>query len=226
MPSSREVAVAQLPQHGHVALLAGLRRLGHERHVREQWVPDQLAELPETDQPGADGRVPVLTRPARVRGVVGVHQPHPAGDRAVERGEQARHGARRGQVVAGREQVAGVQADTRPRLAGSPGEAAQPSGLDAKTWITSAPMAAACARPRVARPPAASTCDPIGGPTAGQKPTSRVMVLPRGAWSTGLKSKTLLKKPNRCTLTWNPAFSISRVASCTDMPIGSGTGTS
>src|SRR5690242_8026369 len=61
---------------------------------------------------------------------------------------------------------------------------------------------------------------------AGQKPTSRVMVLPRGAWPTGLKSKTLLKKPNRCTLTWNPAFSISRVASCTDMPIGSGTGTS
>ena len=67
---------------------------------------------------------------------------------------------------------------------------------------------------------------PDQGTHAGQKPTSRVMVLPRGAWSTGLKSKTLLKKPNRCTLTWNPAFSISRVASCTDMPIGSGTGTS
>src|SRR6266700_708487 len=62
--------------------------------------------------------------------------------------------------------------------------------------------------------------------TAGQKPTSRVMVLPRGASPTGLKSNTLLKKPNRFTLTWNPAFWSSVVASCTDMPIGSGTATS
>ena len=30
-------------------------------------------------------------------------------------------------------------------------------------------------------------------------------MLPRGAWPTGLKSNTLLKKPNLFTLTWNPA---------------------
>src|SRR5579859_5218806 len=60
----------------------------------------------------------------------------------------------------------------------------------------------------------------------GQKPTSRVMVLPFGACPTGLKSKTLLKKPNLLTVTWNPALSRSWVASWTDMPIGSGTATS
>src|ERR1700761_2805167 len=67
-----------------------------------------------------------------------------------------------------------------------------------------------------------SACRQAGG----QKPTSRVMVLPRGAWPTGLKSNTLLLTKYLFTLTWNPASSSSLVAFCTVMPIGSGTLTS
>src|SRR5437016_6042529 len=59
----------------------------------------------------------------------------------------------------------------------------------------------------------------------GQKPASRVMVLPRGAWPTGLKSNTLLNGPYLFTRTWNPAAWSSRVACSTDMPIGYGTAT-
>jgi len=54
-------------------------------------------------------------------------------------------------------------------------------------------------------------------------PMSRVMVAPRGAWPSGLKSNTLLKRPYLFTLTWNPAPSSSRVACSTVMPIGFGT---
>src|SRR6266436_4328955 len=59
-----------------------------------------------------------------------------------------------------------------------------------------------------------------------QKPTSRVMVLPRGAWLTGLKSNTLLNGPYLFTWTWNPAPCRTWVACSTDMPIGLGTLTS
>src|SRR4249920_4013871 len=58
-------------------------------------------------------------------------------------------------------------------------------------------------------------------------PTARVMTLPGGAWPSGLKFQTLLPKPpNLVTLTWNPAFSSSRVASVASIPIGLGTLTS
>jgi len=87
------------------------RRLHDEWHVRQQRVRQQLAEGRDADRAGADRLVPVPLGPAAEDGVVGVHQLHPprAGHR-TNLGQHRLDPARRGQVVPGGEQVAGVEA--------------------------------------------------------------------------------------------------------------------
>src|SRR5271166_441541 len=61
--------------------------------------------------------------------------------------------------------------------------------------------------------------------TTGQKPTSRTMVLPRGACVVGLKSNTLSNGPYLFTWTWKPAACRVWVACSTELPITYGTPT-
>src|ERR1700722_6332864 len=99
-------------------------RLDHERDIGQR--REQLAERPGADLAGADRLVPVAPGSAAEQRVVGVHQPHRGPRHAASAGralagrsagrpaelvEHGRHPAGCGQVVAGREQVAGVQAE-------------------------------------------------------------------------------------------------------------------
>jgi hypothetical protein len=61
--------------------------------------------------------VPVPAGTGRIFGVVRVHQPQPVQpDRAIEIGQERGNPAGSGQVVAGGEDVAGVQAYAYPRV--------------------------------------------------------------------------------------------------------------
>jgi hypothetical protein len=66
--------------------------------------------------------MPVLLRSAAVPGIVGVQQPEAAWRHRRQFGQRGWHAGRGGQVVPGREQVTGVQAELRARVPVERGE--------------------------------------------------------------------------------------------------------
>jgi hypothetical protein len=86
-------------------------RLDNEWHIRQCGMLEQFPHWRSADLPGADVRVPVPTRSAARRRVVGVYELHPPRpSRPHERVQHGRWSAGRRQVVSGGEEMTGVHA--------------------------------------------------------------------------------------------------------------------
>src|SRR5262245_3026806 len=105
----------------HVRSLAGLTvRLHYRRQLLEPWVAQEDREL-VADQPFADVRVAVAVRAERRLRVVHVERPQPVEpDQPIEVVEEPVQDGGVGDVVAGRPEVARVEADAEPGMAVEP----------------------------------------------------------------------------------------------------------